>query len=541
VIRDDLAAALADALSRVGVEPPPSIHLEQPARREHGDWSSNVAMATAKAAGRPPRDLAVQLVDVLAAQLPAHVSRVEVAGPGFVNFHLAPTWLHDVLADVIALGDDGYARPEVGGGRRVMVEFVSANPTGPLHAGHARGAAYGDSLARILERSGHDVAREFYINDRGVQMAKFGESIAARAAGTEVPEDGYRGAYIATWAEGLGEGDDPTEFGYQRALADQREVLESFGVHFDAWFSERSMVDSGAIDRTLADLRARGAVDERDGAVWLRATDFGGGEDRVLVKSSGEPTYLLPDIAYHRDKLERGFDLVIDVWGADHHDHVQRVRAGLAALGYDTARFEVALIQLVKLMRGGEEVKISKRTGDLIELRDLIEEVGTDATRFTYLLQSVDSSQTVDLGLIISRTMENPVFYVQMAHARLCSIERKASGAGVERRPFGEVTLGDLVHERELELLRGLFDLPATVELAARERAPHKVTNWLRELAGAVHGFYHDCPVLRSDVPDDLRQARLWLVAAAAIGLRIGLDLLGVSAPSAMAELGDTP
>ena len=296
------------------------------------------------------------------------------------------------------------------------------------------------------------------------------------------------------------------------------------------------MVADGAIERTLSDLRERGAVEERDGATWLRASQFGANEDRVLVKSDGEPSYLLPDLAYHRDKLVRGFDLLIDVWGADHHDHVQRVRAGLVALGYDPAQFEVAIIQLVRLVRDGEEVKISKRTGDLIELRDLIDEVGADATRFTYLLQSVDSKQTVDLGLIVSETMENPVFYVQMAHARLCSIDRKAAEAGVRRAPLADASLDLLVHEREAEVLRALYALPGTIELAARERAPHKVTTWLRDLAGAVHGFYHDCPILRSDVPDALRQARLWLATAAAIGLRIGLGVLGVSAPDAMGE-----
>ena len=534
MIRDDLATALRVALAELGVDAPESIHMEQPAHREHGDWSSNVALASAKGAGRKPRELAQQLADAVDAARPAHVMSVEVAGPGFVNFRLASTWLHDVLAEVVAAGVDGYARPDVGNGRKVMVEFVSANPTGPLHAGHARGAAYGDSLARILERTGHDVAREFYINDRGVQMAKFGESIAAAAAGRPVPEDGYRGRYIAEWAAGLPEGDDPTEFGYRRALADQREVLAAFGIEFDVWFSERSMIDNGAIEQTLADLRDRGAVEDRDGAVWLRASEFGAGEDRVLVKSTGDPAYLLPDLAYHRDKLVRGFDLLIDVWGADHHDHVQRVRAGLVALGYDPDRFEVAIIQLVKLMRDGVEVKISKRTGDIIELRDLIDEVGTDATRFTYLLQSVDSKQTVDLGLIVSKTMDNPVFYVQMAHARLCSLDRVAAERGLRRGELADADLSLLTHERELEVLRGLFDLPFVIELAARERAPHKVTTWLRESAGAVHGFYHDCPILHPDVSDELRQARWWLADASQVGLRIGLSLLGVSAPESM-------
>jgi arginyl-tRNA synthetase len=539
MIRDQLAGALAAALEGIGVPAPASVGLEQPARREHGDWSSNVAMATAKAAGRNPRELAAQLVEVLSVDPPPHVTAVEVAGPGFVNFRLAPTWLHDVLVDVVEQGDAGYGRSDLGAGTKVMVEFVSANPTGPLHAGHARGAVYGDALARILQRAGHTVAREFYINDRGVQMAKFGASIAARAAGDAAPEDGYRGAYVADWAADLPDGADPTEHGYARALTDQREVLAALGVEFDVWFSERSMVGDGAIDRTLQDLRDHGAVEDRDGATWLRASQFGANEDRVLVKSDGEPSYLLPDLAYHRDKLLRGFDLLIDVWGADHHDHVQRVRAGLVALGYDAAQFEVAIIQLVRLVRDGVEVKISKRTGDLIELRDLIDEVGADATRFTYLLQSVDSKQTVDLGLIVSETMENPVFYVQMAHARLCSIDRKAADAGVARVALADADLGLLVHDREAEVLRALFALPTTIELAARERAPHKVTTWLRELAGAVHGFYHDCPILRSDVPDDLRQARLWLSTAAGIGLRVGLDVLGVGAPESMGERDD--
>src|SRR4051812_41848190 len=263
MIRDQLADALGAALDKVGVPAPDTVHLEQPARREHGDWSSNVAMATAKAAGRNPRELATQLVEVLEADRPEHVTGVEVAGPGFVNFRLAPTWLHDVLVAVVEGGDEHYARPDLGEGRRVMVEFVSANPTGPLHAGHARGAVYGDALARILERAGHDVAREFYINDRGVQMAKFGESIALRAAGEDVEEGGYQGAYIVEWARGLPEGEDPTEYGYRRALADQREVLAALGVEFDRWFSERSMVGDGAIDQTLADLRARDAVEDR--------------------------------------------------------------------------------------------------------------------------------------------------------------------------------------------------------------------------------------------------------------------------------------
>jgi arginyl-tRNA synthetase len=534
MLRDELTAALGEALLAAGVAPPSVIGLERPARREHGDWSSNVALATAKAAGRNPRQLGQALVDHLAAHPPRHVTKVELAGPGFVNLHLADSWLHELLAEVVEAGPDGWARPDIGGGRRVNVEFVSANPTGPVHAGHARGACYGDALARLLERTGHVVHREFYINDRGTQLAKFGESIAARAAGAQPPEDGYLGQYIVDWAAGLPAGTDPTEYGYARALADQREVLGLLGVTFDTWSSERELVATGAMDATLADLRARGHVFEADGATWLRTTEFGDDKDRVLIRSDGEPTYLLPDIAYHRDKYERGWQLLIDVWGADHHSYVVRMGAALRMLGHDPSEFEVQITQLVRLERNGEEVKISKRTGDIIELRDLLDEVGPDAVRLTYLLQSIDSRQTVDLGVLVEESMENPVFYVQMAHARIAGIVRRAGEAGVARAPLAEADLALLTHERELEVLRSLGELPDVLPIALADRAPHKVTTWVRELAGAVHGFYHDCYVVAPSVPPELTQARLWLVEAARIGLVIGLDLLGVAAPDRM-------
>ena len=533
MIRQQLAASLRSHLAALGVEVD-EVHLEQPARREHGDWSTNVVMANAKRLGRNPRELAAELVAALATDPPAHVERVEIAGPGFVNFHLAPTWLHDVLRVVVEAGPDRYARSELGAGRRVLVEFVSANPTGPLHAGHARGATYGDALARVLERVGYEVDREFYINDRGTQMAKMGASIEARAHGQHPPEDGYHGEYITEWAADFPLDADPTEHGYAKALEDQREVLGHLGIVFDHWFSEREMVESGAIDTTLADLRAHGAVYEADGAVWLRSTDLGDDKDRVLVKSDGEFTYLLPDIAYHRDKYERGYELLIDVWGADHHGYIPRMKAALQFLGHGAEQFEVAITQMVRLMRGDEEVKLSKRTGDLIELRDIVTEVGPDATRLVYLQQSVDSPQTVDLAAITEQSMDNPVFYVQMAHARLCSIGRVATERGVERRPLADVDLTPLVHDRELEVLRALNNLPAVVEVAARDRAPHKVAHWCRDLAGAVHGWYHDCPVLRDDVDDATRQARLWLAEAALVGLRVGLGVLGASAPESM-------
>lgn len=532
-MRDDLTSAIRQALDALGLVAPEQIHLEQPAHREHGDFSSNVAMRLAKAAGRPPRELAQEIVDRIAAAPPAHVLSVEVAGPGFVNFRLDSAWLVEMIPAVLSAGAD-FGRSSVGAGRRVMVEFVSANPTGPVHAGHARGAAYGDSLARLLEFTGHDVEREFYINDRGVQMQTFGASLLARRQGLEPDEDGYRGEYIAEWAQQMPEGVDPVEWGEAHALADQRRVLERMNVEFDTWFSERAMVETGAIDTTLADLRERGVVYDSEGAVWLRSSDFGDDKDRVLVKSDGEYTYLLPDIAYHRDKFARGFDLLVNVWGADHHGYVARMRAAVQALGHDPDDLEVVITQLVRLEKDGQEVRISKRSGNLITLEDLLDEVGVDAVRLTYLLQSVDSSQTVDLGLIVEQSNENPVFYVQMANARLNSISRVAAERGVEQVPLEQVELGLLEHERELEVLRQLFVLPEVVELAARERAPHKVTTWVRELANAVHGFYHDCPILSPDTPEPLRQARWWLADAAGVGLRVGLDLLGVDAPERM-------
>jgi arginyl-tRNA synthetase len=532
-VRSQLRAALRDALADLGVEAPDAVHLERPARREHGEFSSNVALASAKRAGRNPRELAAALVEALDAARPPHVTSVEVAGPGFVNFHLAPSWLHSVVPAAVSAGDR-YGRSDLGAGRRVMVEFVSANPTGPVHAGHARGAAYGDSLARLLEFTGHDVEREFYINDRGVQMQTYAASLAARARGEEPPEGGYLGDYITQWAALMPSDADPLEWGERHALANQRRVLESLGVTFDTWFSERAMVDTGAIDTTLADLRDRGVVDDADGAVWLRSTDFGDDKDRVLVKSDGEYTYLLPDIAYHRDKYARGFDLVINVWGADHHGYVPRMKAAIQALGHDPGDLEVAITQMVRLERNGEEVKISKRSGDLITLEDLIDEVGADAVRITYLLQSLDSPQSVDLDLLVRDTNENPVFYVQMANARIHSIGRVAAERGIERVQLDRVDLSLLVHERELDVLRHLEVLAEVVELAARERAPHKITTWVRELAASVHGFYHDCPVLHPDTPEDLRQARWWLMEAAGVGLRVGLALLGVRAPDSM-------
>jgi arginyl-tRNA synthetase len=534
VIRDDLAAALGAALTDLGVTPPDSIELERPARREHGDWSSNVVLASAKPAGRNPRELAAEVAEKLEADPPAHVAAVEIAGPGFVNFRLHDTWLHAVMEDVLAAGTDDYARPDVGEGRKVMVEFVSANPTGPVHAGHARGAVYGDALSRLLERTGHVVERESLLNDRGVQMQSFGASLAARKAGEEPAEDGYQGAYITEWAAEMPDDVDPLEWGYTRALADQQSVLARLNVEFDTWFSERDMVATGAIDVTLEDLGDRDVVFDEDGATWLASTRFGDDKDRVLVKSDGTYTYLLPDIAYHRDKFARGFDLLINVWGADHHGYINRMKAAVEALGHDPDDLEVVITQLVNLERDGAAVKLSKRSGDLVTLEEILDEVGSDAARLTFLLQSMDSRQTVDLVAVASKAMDNPVYYVQYAHARIHSITRKAAERGVERAPLADADLSVLTHERELDLLRSLSELPDIVRSATAARAPHQIAAWVRELAGAFHGFYHDCYVMGEGVSAAQTQARLWLVEASRIGLAIGLDLLGVSAPDEM-------
>jgi arginyl-tRNA synthetase len=534
MIRDDLADALRAALARVGVDAPDDIHLEQPARREHGDWSSNVSLVTAKKAGRNPRELATEIAKVLNDEPPRHVASVEVAGPGFVNFRLHDSWLHDVLAAVVEQGEAGYARHDVGAGLKVNVEFVSTNPTGPVHAGGGRWAAYGDSLCRLLERNGYSPHREFYLNDRGVQMQLFAQSLLARKEGKAVPDEGYQGEYVAEWAAEMPDGADPLEWGYERVKKDVAETLARLGVQYDTWFSERSMVASGAIEATLEDLRSHGVVYDADGAVWLRTTDFGDDKDRVLVKSDGEPTYVLPDIAYHRDKFNRGFEQLIDIWGADHHGYMQRLKIGVQALGHDPDELEIILGQFVTLVRSGEEVKLSKRAGNVVTLSELIDEVGPDAARLTFLLQSIDTKQVFDIDLVRSQAMENPVYYVQYAHARIASIERVAAERSVERVPLGEADLSLLTHERELDVLRSLAELPDVVGLACTDRAPHKVTTWVRELAGRFHGFYHDCYVMGTDVSPELTQARLWLVEAARVGLAIGLDLLGVSAPDSM-------
>lgn len=533
-VRDSLRTALREALEVAGIDPlPTEIALERPANPEHGDWSSNVALATAKAAGRNPRELGQQLVDHLGANPPAHVTAVEIAGPGFVNFRLGDSWLHEVLEDVVAAGTDGFAKADIGAGGSVNIEYVSANPTGPLHAGHARWAAYGDALSRLFARCGYTVHREFYVNDRGVQTQLFGASLAARATGEPLPEDGYQGDYVAEWAEEMPGAADPIAWGIERAQADQRQVLQSMNVEFDLWASERTFVASGAMERAIDELRAGGFVYEQDGATWLRTSDFGDEKDRVLFKSDGEATYFVPDIAYHHDKYERGA-LVIDILGADHHGYTKRMSAAMQMMGHPADSYEVLIGQNVTLVRDGVEVRLSKRAGTMVEARDLVELAGADVARLTFLLQSIDTTQTIDIDVLVAESNENPVYYVQYANARVHSLARQATERGISRLPLADVDLSVLTHPRELALLRSLSELPDVVVRATENRAPHQVTAWVRECAAALHGVWHDCPILRDDIEEPVRQARMWLVEATRIGLGVGLDLLGVSAPESM-------
>ncbi len=517
---------------------PSTVHLERPARRELGDWSTTIALTSAKRAGANPRDLAESLVEVLRVTLPAHVTSIEVAGPGFINFFLDDGWLYQALDDLLDDGESEYARPDVGRGERVQVEFVSANPTGPIHVGNGWWGSYGDSLARVLDRAGYQVSREYYVNDTGGQIRTLGESLLARQKGEEVPEGGYQGEYVVDLAAAYTGPDDVTEAG--RWAADKileriRATLASVGIVFDRWYSQASIEESGAVDETILLLAERGLVFEEGGATWFRATELGDSRDRVLRKSNGDATYLAGDLAYHRDKfLIRGFDRVIDVFGADHHGQVASLRAGVEAMGIDPGRLEVKLGQMVSLVDGDEAVKMGKRAGNAISLDSLVADIGPDATRILSLMTSLDQASTFDLASVREQSVDNPVFYVQMASARIGGVGRKAAELGVVRSPRDEVDLTLLTHERELELIRCLEELPEVVADAARDRSPTKVTTWVRRLATCFHGFYHDCPILAEDVGPALTQARLWLVEATRIGLTIGLGLLGVSAPEAM-------
>jgi arginyl-tRNA synthetase len=543
VIRDELHNSLRDALAAAGLAEPPGGVALTPGDPDkgQGEWASAVAMQVAKTAGIAPRELAQRLADHINAAPPPHVERVEVAGPGFLNFFLSPSWLHDVLREVVAAGD-AYGRGDALTGNTINLEFVSLNPTGPIHAGGARWVAVGDAIANLLAAEGAVVHREYYLNDAGGQLDTFGASLYARYRGEEPPEDGYRGAYLLDMADrmraelgGDVSEEQAREWGYRDAVRSVQRDLERIGVRFDTWFSERTLHERSDVAEVLRLLGERGFTYDHEGAVWLRTSQLGDQRDRVVVRSDGTPTYLLPDIAYHRDKFARGWQHLIDIWGADHHGQVKSLHAGMQMLGFPPDEPEIILGQLVRIERGGELVRLSRRAGTIITLADILDEVDPDVCRLTFLLQSIDTPQTFDLDVVTAQSMENPVYYVQYAHARIASIGRKAAERGVARRPLDEVDLSVLVHEREIELLRTLALYPDVVGEAAELRAPHRVTTWVREFAKHFHGFYRDCRVLGDD--DRLAQARLWLSEACRIGLADALGLLGVSAPDEMARL----
>jgi arginyl-tRNA synthetase len=544
MIRDDLRAAIGRALTRVGLpEPADGIGLDPARSREHGDWASNVAMQLAKVAGEPPRSVAQKIKDALEADAVPHLSRVDIAGPGFLNLFLAPTWLDDVLRTVVAEGDR-YGRSNELAGRRINLEFVSANPTGPLHAGGGRWVAVGDAIANLLAAQGAGVHREYYLNDAGAQLDKFRDSLVARYHGQKPAEDGYHGHYLIEMADEMRAelGDDVTpeaacEWGYRRVVQSLHDDLARVGVHFDTWFSERTLHERGDVADVLEQLTANGHVYEKDGARWFRSTEFGDQRDRVLVRSDGSTTYLTNDLAYHRDKFQRGFTHLVDIWGADHHGQVKSLQSGMEALGYAAGEPEIILGQFVKVVKDGQEVRMSKRTGNIVTLADILDEVDPDVARMTFLLQGIDTAQTFDLDIVTEQSRENPVYYVQYAHARIASIGRKADAAGVVRRPIAEVDLSLLRHEREEALLRALANYPDAIAEAADVRAPQKVSTWVRDFAAEFHGFYRDCKVLSDD--PDLTQARLWLTEACRIGLANALGVLGVHAPDEMSRLDD--
>ena len=543
---EQIRGALARVAERLG-HPGLEFVVERPRDAGHGDLATNLAMVAAKLERTNPRQMAARVIELLA--LPdTVVSRTEVAGPGFINFWLAEDQLSAAHAAIIEAGDR-YGRGTAGQGLRVNVEFVSANPTGPLHVGHGRGAALGDAVAALLEWSGHEVIREFYINDAGVQIDKLALSLWARvqqAVGREatVPEGGYHGLYLTENADqvlrdqGPAFADLPADEGIRRCRelalelqrAEQDDDLRGFGVRFDVMSSEQAIYDAGKVDTAIEELRSRGLTYESEGALWLRTSDFGDDKDRVLRKGDGSLTYLVPDIAYHVDKHRRGFDRVIDVWGADHHGYIPRMRSVLAALGYPPEFFDVVLVQLVKVVRGGEEVKMSKRSGEFVTLRDLVDEVGVDAARYFFLMRRGDTPLVFDVELAKKQTDENPVFYVQMAHARLSGIFRTA---GHEPAAVtGALDPAALPSPHDSALLKQLVTFPDIVARAARDREPHRITTYLEELAGVVHGWYHHTRTV-GEAPD-VERARLQLARAARIVLANALNLLGLSAPDRM-------
>lgn len=523
----------------------PAVLLEIPPQKEFGDFASNFAMQAARTLKCNPRMVAQAVVDNLDCDF---VDRCEIAGPGFLNFYLKEEWIFDVLKNILKAGKDygtiTRLKPE-----KIQVEYVSANPTGLLHVGHGRGAAVGSALSNLLVAAGYDVEREYYINDAGNQINNLAASINARylqelGQDVKVPENGYHGQDIIDTAKGLVERDGDKylamdeelrlkEFraiGLKEKTDNLKRDLAAFNVHFDTWFSEQTIHDAGKIKKACDDLMANGNMFEKDGALWLKSTAYGDDKDRVVIRENGVPTYLAADIAYHQDKLERGFDKLINIWGADHHGYVIRIKAAIEAMGYDPKRLEVKLLQMVSLFRDGELVKMSKRTGQTVTLTELIDEVGTDAARYFFIMRSLDSQLDFDLTLATEKSSENPVYYIQYAHARICSILNQVAADGIvidENAPLNSLTT-----EIEHDLIKKMGEYPALIETAAKERAVHKLAHYVHELASLFHSFYNQCRIVGE--PKDVQQARLLLIIAIRDNLKHILNILGVSAPEKM-------
>ncbi|QFK73023.1 arginine--tRNA ligase [Pradoshia sp. D12] len=550
-IQDQIKEEIKQAVIKAGLAEEaviPGVILELPKDKTHGDYSTNMAMQLARIAKKAPRTIAEEIINHFDTSK-ASIEKIEIAGPGFINFYLNNGYLTNLIPAILESGE-AYGESNVGGGEKIQVEFVSANPTGDLHLGHARGAAVGDSLSNILAKAGWDVSREYYINDAGNQINNLAYSVEARylqALGMEkeMPADGYHGEDIINIGKRMAEefGDKYVnadeeerfkffrEYGLKYEMEKLKKDLESFRVPFDVWFSETSLYEDGKIMPALELLREKGYIYEMDGATWFKSTDFGDDKDRVLIKNDGSYTYLLPDIAYHKNKLERGFEKLINIWGADHHGYIPRMQAAIQAMGYGKDTLEVEIIQLVHLFKNGEKMKMSKRTGKAVTMRDLMEEVGLDAVRYFFAMRSADTHMDFDLDLAVSESNDNPVYYAQYAHARICSILRQGAEVGITLE--GDAELSRLGSEKEIDLLKKLGEFPQAVAEAAQKRMPHRITNYIFDLASTFHSFYNADKVLDQEEPERSK-ARLALVQATKITLANALKLIGVSAPEKM-------
>jgi len=543
------AAQKARDEGKLGFDTLPAFVLEVPREKEHGDFATNIAMLLTRQARMAPRQIAETIAEGINTES-ARIARIEIAGPGFINFFLENTWVYDVLPQVEKEGEL-YGNSATGQGKKVQVEFVSANPTGLLHMGNARGAALGDTMAALMQAAGFEVSREFYINDAGNQIENFGKSLEARYLqlldrDVPFPEDGYHGADIIDTVKGIIEkhGDryldmESTlrkEFFIKYALDEKiraiKKTLSQFGVEYDVWFSEQSLHESGAIDGILDQLREKGFLYESEGALWLKTTEFGDEKDEVLVRSNGIPTYFAADIAYHKNKFDRGFEWVINIWGADHHGHVKRLKGAMQALGYNPDSLDIVLMQLVRLFKGGDIIRMSKRSGEFITLDDLMSDVGIDAARYFFVMRNADSHLDFDMDLAKSQSTENPVYYIQYAHARISSILRQLEDRGEILPLAGECDFRLLQEQAELDLMRKLADFPIEISEAAVNLEPHRIARYAHELAGLFHSFYNSHRVIVED--GELQKARLVLVKSVQTVVRRALGLIGVTAPESM-------